>query len=71
MELNLKAMTTETRNPNTMGLDTMSPLEIVTVMNREDENVPLAIRPALPQIARCAQWAADTIASGCSNSSIC
>lgn len=64
MELNLKAMTTETRNPNTMGLDTMSPLEIVTVMNREDENVPLAIRPALPQIARCAQWAAETIASG-------
>ena len=24
MELNLKAMTTETRNPNTMNLDTMS-----------------------------------------------
>ena len=30
-------MTTETRNPNTMNLDIMSPLEIVTAMNKEDE----------------------------------
>ena len=27
-------MTTETRNPNTMNLDIMSPLEIVTAMAR-------------------------------------
>jgi len=32
MGLNLSGMTTETRNPRTMQLDQMSPLEIVTVM---------------------------------------
>ena len=64
MDLNLKAMTTETRNVNTMELDKMSALEIVTVMNHEDENVPAAIRAALPQIARCAEMAADVVRSG-------
>lgn len=49
--MNLEKMTTETRNPDTMNLDQMTPLEIVTVMNREDRKVPLAIEKALPQIA--------------------
>ena len=64
MILNLNAMTTESRNPNTMDLDTMTPLEIVTVMNREDEKVPLAIRNCLPQIARCAELAGQALRSG-------
>ena len=64
MELNLKAMTTETRNPNTMLLDTMTPLEIVTVMNREDAKVPQAIAAVLPRIAACAQWAMDALEAG-------
>ena len=50
MELNLKTMTTESRNPNTMDLDTMSALQIVTVMNREDEEVPRAIARCLPRL---------------------
>ena len=64
MELNLHAMTTECRNEATMNLDTMTALEVVTVMNREDEKISLAIRPALPQIARCAELARDAIRSG-------
>ena len=64
MELNLKAMTTESRNVNTMALDSMTPLEVVTVMNREDAKVPQAITPALPQIAQCAQWAMDAMQAG-------
>lgn len=64
MELNLKAMATESRNPNTMNLDTMSPLEVVTIMNQEDANVLKAIRLVLPQIARCAELAKQTIRSG-------
>ena len=35
MELKLEQMVTERRNENTMNLDMMSPLEIVTVMNQE------------------------------------
>lgn len=51
MDLNLKAMATETRNPRTMNLDEMTPLEIVTAMNYEDREVSLAIQEVLPQIA--------------------
>ena len=64
MHLNLKNMSTETRNQNTMDLDIMSPLEIVTVMNQEDARVPAAITPVLPQIAQCVTWAIESIESG-------
>ena len=64
MHLNLKHMSTETRNPNTMDLDIMSPLEIVTVMNQEDAKVPAAITPVLPQIAQCVTWAIESIEAG-------
>lgn len=49
--MDLNKMMTETRNPDTMTLDQMSALELVTVMNREDHKVPEAIASALPQIA--------------------
>ena len=64
MKLNLNTMTTESRNPSTMDLDTMSALQIVTVMNREDEKVPQAIARCLPQIARCAELVAQTLRHG-------
>ena len=64
MSLNLKNMSTETRNQNTMNLDIMSPLEVVTVMNQEDANVPAAITPALPNIAQCVTWAIESIENG-------
>ena len=61
MSLNLKNMSTETRNQNTMNLDIMTPLEVVTVMNQEDAGVPEAIKPALPNIAQCVTWAISSI----------
>ena len=64
MSLNLKNMSTETRNQNTMNLDIMSPLEVVTVMNQEDARVPAAITPALPNIAQCVTWAIESIEAG-------
>ena len=64
MHLNLKNMSTETRNQRTMDLDIMSPLEIVTVMNQEDAKVPAAITPVLPQIAQCVTWAIESIEAG-------
>ena len=64
MELNLTGMTTERRNPRTMQLDTMSELEIVTVMNEEDARVPLAIAKKLPEVAQAAHWAAEAFAAG-------
>lgn len=64
MSLNLSSMSTETRNPNTMNLDTMTPLEVVTIMNQEDAKVPQAIAPALPQIAQCVSWAIQSLEQG-------
>lgn len=46
--MDLSKMMTETRNPNTMDLDQMSALQIVTAMNREDRRVPEGIEPVLP-----------------------
>lgn len=62
--IDLKKLTTEQRNENTMGLDRMSPLEIVTVMNREDENVVRGVRQALPEISRVIEWTVDALNRG-------
>lgn len=64
MGLTLDNLLTEARNPQTMELDSMTPLEIVTAMNREDARVPESIRPQLPNIAQCVAWATEAIHSG-------
>lgn len=64
MALNLEKMTTEQRNPDTMNLDEMTTLQIVTEMNREDAGIPAAIRPHLPEIAKVAQWGAESLSKG-------
>ena len=64
MSLNLKGMSTETRNQNSMNLDIMTPLEVVTVMNNEDAKVAEAIKPMLPNIAQCVTWAIQSIEAG-------
>ena len=64
MGLTLDNLLTEARNPQTMELDSMTPLEIVTAMNREDARVPESIRPQLPNIAQCVAWAPEAIRSG-------
>lgn len=64
MDLDLNSMMTETRNANTTNLDTMSSLEIVTVMNTEDRKVPLAIEPLLPIIASVVDQCVGSLNSG-------
>ena len=55
---------TESLNPSSSALDTMSALEIVTLMNDEDTTVPAAIRPALPAIASFVEAAAERLRVG-------
>jgi N-acetylmuramic acid 6-phosphate etherase len=43
---------TEEENPRTTNLSSRSSLEIVSVMNREDEGVAVAVREVLPDVAR-------------------
>ena len=50
-------MLTETQNSNTHHLDQMDTLSMLRLMNAEDQKVALAIKEALPQIAK----AVDTV----------
>lgn len=43
---------TESRNPKTMNLDSMSVMELIRVMNEEDQKVVDGVREALPQIEK-------------------
>ena len=47
-----------------MALDTMSSLQIVTAMNRQDQLVPEAVGKVLPQIAEAAERAAQAFMQG-------
>lgn len=62
--MDLRKMTTETRNPNSMNLDVMSSLEIATVMNNEDKKVALAIEEEVPQIAKIIDAVAEAFENG-------
>ena len=62
--MNQRRGTTESLNPASAELDTMSALEIVTLMNQEDASVPEAIRPALPQIASFVEATAERLRAG-------
>lgn len=50
--MNINKLTTEQRNEDTIQLDQMSIQEMLQVMNREDEKVPVAIAKAIPDIER-------------------
>jgi N-acetylmuramic acid 6-phosphate etherase len=62
--MQLKELATESRNRATENLDTMSALELVTAMNREDAVVPRAIKRVLPEIARAVDVVARQLAKG-------
>jgi len=59
--IDLSVLVTESRNKETMGLDQMTPLEIVTVMNREDGKAVEAGEEVLPQIAQAIVWCTDSL----------
>lgn len=46
---------TEKRNDKTMNLDELSASELLTIMNEEDQKVPLAVKKALPQITEAVE----------------
>lgn len=49
--LNLKSLTTESRNQNTLDIDRVSTIEMVKKINDEDKKVAEAVEKELPQIA--------------------
>jgi N-acetylmuramic acid 6-phosphate etherase len=55
---------TEQRNPATTGIDRLSALEIVRIINDEDHRVAPAVANQLEQVARAVEMAEDTFRHG-------
>ncbi|MDW1627932.1 N-acetylmuramic acid 6-phosphate etherase [Vibrio sp. Y176] len=51
MKIDLSRLVTESRNPASAEIDTLSTIEMLQVINEEDQKVPLALKAVLPQIA--------------------
>ena len=51
----LEKMLSEQRNPNTLHIDALSSLEVVTLLNHEDKQVAFAVEKNLPQIAQAVE----------------
>lgn len=51
----LEQMITEQRNPHSMNLDSLSALDIVSLINQEDHKVAEAVKATLPQIAQAVE----------------
>lgn len=62
--VDLAKLTTETRNPRTLELDTMGVVEFLEVMNDEDAKVAGAVREAIPAIAAAVELIAAAFRKG-------
>lgn len=52
---------TESRNPKTLNLDTISTMELISIMNEEDQKVIDTIKEALPQIDKSIKLVIEAI----------
>ena len=57
-------MITESRNPRTMHIDTLSTYEMLRLINEEDQTVPLAVEKQLHQISRAVEVIAEAFIQG-------
>lgn len=64
MTINLSSMVTESRNPASSKIDTLSALEILKVINHEDKKVPFAVEEKLPEIALAVSLIAEAFTRG-------
>ncbi len=55
---------TEERNPATVGIDRMSSLDVLRLLNAEDATVPAAVRLVLPELSRLVDGAVARIRGG-------
>ena len=60
----LSKLVSEGRNPDTRDLDTLNSLELVTRINEQDKQVPVAIEKELPQIARAVDVISEAFITG-------
>ena len=62
--MNLGALVSETRNPQTMDLDALSTLDLVHRFNQQDTLVAEAVKATLPDVASAVDAAAESLKSG-------
>src|SRR5690606_21898969 len=60
----LEKLTTEARKPNTMNIDLMPIREILTIMNKEDQTVPVMVSKELKSIENAVHMAIQSFQSG-------
>lgn len=60
----LKTLTTEQRNPRTMGIDTAPLHEVVRLLHEEDQRAVAAVTPELPYVAQAVEIVEDAFRSG-------
>ncbi|MDG0798828.1 N-acetylmuramic acid 6-phosphate etherase [Pectobacterium punjabense] len=64
MKINLSQMMTESRNPASSQIDTLSTLEMLAVINAEDKKVSLAVEATLPDVAKVVDLVTEAFAKG-------
>ncbi len=63
-EVDVKKISTEARNQNTMDIDLLSTTEILTKINAEDKTVAYAVEEAIPQITKVVDKVVTQIENG-------
>ncbi|MCL2521447.1 MAG: N-acetylmuramic acid 6-phosphate etherase [Erysipelotrichales bacterium] len=64
MKVDLKKISTENRNKNTMNIDMLDTLSVVTLLNKEDQTVPIAVSKAVAQIASLVDEVVKALSEG-------
>ena len=64
MAVELRRIDTEQRNPRTEHIDTLSTLDMITLINSEDHRCAEAVKAALPEIARSIDIIYDKLRAG-------
>ncbi|MFP5113912.1 N-acetylmuramic acid 6-phosphate etherase [Bacillaceae bacterium C204] len=64
MAENLELLTTESRNEQSMQIDTANPIDILRIMNEQDQLVALAVKEVLPDIKTAVQFVFESFKNG-------
>ena len=64
MKTDLSKLLTESRNPNSERIDTLSTTEMLKVINNEDKKIALAVQQTIPQIALAVDAVTQAFQSG-------
>ncbi|WP_193016683.1 N-acetylmuramic acid 6-phosphate etherase [Proteus sp. FME41] len=64
MAIDLSNLVTESRNNDSENIDTLSTLDMLSVINNEDKKVPFAIEKVLPEIAQLVDKVAIAFSQG-------